>query len=227
MNQGEWVSGWVSKRVFVWLYASWVNLLYCFTCLYVCSFASTIYLKIIGSAMRETVFPCFIANKIYTIYMCDVCVCSFCPAFFLFHFLFLIVIEMGNFLKCPCCTLHTSTYTPTNKHNETHLHLSHTHQKPWKDFWCRCHEEIFTFMSAWGIDGHIWWRHTLGWLLNHIISVDYYVPPWLNCGFIHVCIHLFHSGILIRTFGSKVWVCDVYVFVHYASHPFVNTLPIY
>lgn len=75
----------VSEWVFVRVYGSWVNLLHCFTCLYVCSFVSTIYLKIIGSAMRETVFPCFSISSLIK-YVC-LCVCAlFVPLSFCFIF---------------------------------------------------------------------------------------------------------------------------------------------
>lgn len=142
-------------------------------------------------------------------------------------FLFvLIVIEMGNFLKCPCCIYSNGGVPHAHITKRIHiLHLSHPSKAmkrflmlvPWRDFYIYvCLGDRWTYMMkayarlSWAGLG----RAELScWLLvlNHIISVDDYVPPWLNCGFIRVCIHLFHSGILIRTFGSKVWMYDVRV----------------
>lgn len=135
-------------------------------------------------SFRVTVLPSFSASVFHRQQ-------NMFPFFLRAFFLFASVCNCnwnGKLLKCPCCIYSKITfYTKTKR-----IYTCHTHQKPWRDF---------TFISAWGIDGHMNGicraveSHHFRWLLRSSL--------WLNCGFVFAYIY-FHSGILIPTFGSKV-----------------------
>lgn len=83
------------------------------------------------------------------------------------------------------------------------IYTCHTHQKLWRDF---------TFMSAWGIDGHMKGicraveSHHFGWLLrSSLIKLR-----------LHVCIHLFHQWNIDSQLLALKCACRN-VFVHYTS----------